>query len=388
MNLPSWPFYDDDQIRACTETLRSGSVNAWTGDNVDLFQSDFSSFIGTKYSIAIANGSLALSSAYRALGIGAGDEVITTPRTFIATSSELVLLGAIPIFADVDIQSGCITAETIEPLITNRTRAISVVHLGGWPADMPTIMSLAKSYNLPVVEDCAQAHGASINGQSVGSFGDVSAWSFCQDKIMSTCGEGGMVCTSSDSLWDSMWSFKDHGKSQSSVFRTNHPPGYRWLHDYFGTNFRLTDMQAAVGRIQLSLLNSWIQLRTRNASILAEAISSLACVRVPLPPSNVVHAWYKFYAYVQPEALAEGWSRDRIIQEIIDLGYPAFSGSCSEIYREKCFVNSGMFPVKPLANAYLLGSTSLMFLVHPTISDHQMNNYASVVRSVLLRALK
>ena len=370
------------------ESLRTGQVNAWTGNNVQNFQDEFSIYTGSKFSIAIANGSLALSSAYRALGIGPGDEVITTPRTFIATSSELVLLGASPVFADVDLQSGCITPETIEPLITSRTRAISVVHLGGWPADMPSIIRLAKSYNLSVIEDCAQAHGASINGQSVGSFGDVSAWSFCQDKIMSTCGEGGMVCTDSEDLWQSMWSFKDHGKSHSSVYSTNHPPGYRWLHDSFGTNLRLTDMQAAVGRIQLNLLDTWIELRTRNASILAEVLSDLSCLCVPSIPDNIVHAWYKFYAYINPNYLLPDWSRARIIQEIVSLGYPAFSGSCGQIYLEKCFVSSNISPMQDLPNASYMANTSLMLLVHPTISEAQMHLYAQSVRAVLLRAMR
>ena len=297
-------------------------------------------------------------------------------------------MGAKPVFADVDINSGCITPETIAPLINSRTKAISVVHLGGWPAQMPEIIDLARSYSLRVVEDCAQAHGALIDGQSVGSFGDVSAWSFCQDKIITTGGEGGMVSTSCPQLWDAMWSFKDHGKTYDSVFSREHLPGFRWLHERFGSNFRLTELQSSIGRIQLKRLPAWTAIRTRNALMLADALDGLPSVRVPLPPSNLTHAWYKFYAFVKPGSLAEGWCRDRIVSEITALGYPAFSGSCSEIYLEKCFQSSGLAPVDRLPVARELGETSLMFLVHPTITLEQMASYVEIVRHVLFQATR
>jgi dTDP-4-amino-4,6-dideoxygalactose transaminase len=336
----------------------------------------------------MANGSLALSAAYLAIGLGQGDELITTPRTFIATASSAVLLGAKPVFADVDPQSGAITAPTIASLITPRTKAIAVVHLGGWPADMPAICDLARAHGIAVIEDCAQAHGACINGQSVGSFGDVSAWSFCQDKILTTAGEGGMVTTSRSELWDTMWALKDHGKTYEAVYGREHPPGFRWLHERFGSNFRLTELQSAIGRIQLQRLPDWTAARTVNALVLAKALADCSAVRVPLPPEGITHAWYKFYAFVKPEALAEGWSRDRILSEIKELGYPAFSGSCSEIYLERCFVDAGLAPPNRLPVARELGETSLMFLVHPTITSDQINEYAAAVRSVVKQACR
>ena len=263
-----------------------------------------------------------------------------------------------------------------------------MVHLGGWPADMPAICDLARAYGIPVIEDCAQAHGARINGQPVGSFGDVAAWSFCQDKIMTTAGEGGMVTTSCAQFWDLIWSFKDHGKTHASVFGKEHPPGFRWLHERFGSNFRLTELQSAIGRIQLKRLPEWTAIRTRNALILAEALSDLSAVRVPLPPEHLTHAWYKFYAFVKPEALADGWSRDRILSEIADLAYSGLSGSCSEIYLERCFQDAGLTPAERLPVARELGETSLMFLVHPTITSEQMSGYAEAVRSVVERACR
>ena len=240
MPFPPWPYFDADQINASSRVLVSGKVNTWTGQETTAFEQEYAQWCDTAHAIAMANGSLALSAAYLAIGLGPGDELITTPRTFIATASSAVLLGAKPIFADVDPNSGAITVASIAPLITPRTKAISVVHLGGWPADMPAICDLARSHGIFVIEDCAQSHGARIFGQSVGSFGDVAAWSFCQDKIMTTAGEGGMVSTSRPELWDAIWSFKDHGKTPEAVFGREHPAGFRWLHERFGSNFRLT----------------------------------------------------------------------------------------------------------------------------------------------------
>lgn len=388
MTLAQWPQFDADQINSAARVLSSGKVNTWTGHETDAFEQEFASWCGTAHAIAMANGSLALSASYLAIGLGRGDELITTPRTFIATASSAVLLGARPLFADVDAESGAITAATIAPLITPRTKAISVVHLGGWPADMPSICDLARAHDIAVIEDCAQAHGGCINGRSVGSFGDVAAWSFCQEKVISTGGEGGMVTTNRVDLWDLMWAFKDHGKTHEAVFGREHPHGFRWLHERFGSNFRLTELQSAIGRIQLQRLPEWTAARTRNALQFAEALADFTVVRVPLPPDHITHAWYKFYAFVQPKALAEGWSRDRILSEIIALGYPAFSGSCSEIYLEKCFQDAGLAPGQRLPIARELGETSLMFLVHPTITPEQMTAYVEAVCSVLRRACR
>ena len=386
--IEAWPRFGSEEIDAVTRVLLSGRVNSWTGKETSLFEKEFSRWCGVDSAIAMANGSLALSSAYLSIGVGSGDEVITTPRTFVATASSIVLLGAVPIFADVDYESGSITADSVAPLITPRTKAISVVHLGGWPADMPSILELARIHGIAVIEDCAQAHGARINGQSVGSFGDVAAWSFCQEKIITTGGEGGIVCTSRADLWDVMWAFKDHGKTHEAVFGREHPPGFRWLHERFGSNFRLTELQSAIGRIQLQRLPQWTAARTRNAMQLAEALADCPAVRVPLPPEGITHAWYKFYAFVRPDALADGWSRDRILSEIASLGYPALSGSCSEIYLEKCFHEAGLAPAERLPVARELGETSLMFLVHPTITPEQMAGYADAVRSVVVRACR
>ncbi len=392
MSLSPWPFFDDEQKQAVMEVLSSGNVNYWTGNHGKEFENLFASWCGTQYAVAVANGSIALSIAYEVLGLGLGDEVITSPRTFIATASCIVLKGAKPVFADVDKNSGAITAENIEPLINSKTKAISVVHLGGWPADMPSICRLAKEYGLKVIEDCSQAHGGKIivNGieQSVGSFGDIATWSFCQDKIMTTGGEGGMITTNNHKIWDKVWSLKDHGKIFNSGKESHDFLGFKWLHERFGSNYRLTEMQSAIGKIQLRNLEKWTIQRNRNAMILKDTLSELKNIRIPIPEKKFIHAWYKFYIFINKENLSQGWDRERILIEIKKAGYPALTGSCSEIYLEKCFKDKNISPSKPLKNARELGETSLMMLVHPTISKQQMLKYAQTIYQILTEASK
>ena len=386
MNISAWPFFDKKDIQTTSKILESGKVNYWTGQECKLFENEFSEKFDSKFAISMANGSVALSSCYEALSLNPGDEIITTPRTYIATSSSAVLQGLKPIFADVDRNSGCITDKTIEPLINKKTKAITVVHIGGWPAEMNKICDLAKTYNLKIIEDCAQSPGAKINGENAGTFGDVSAWSFCQDKIISTCGEGGMVTTSDENIWRNIWSFKDHGKSYEKMLEKNSSPSFKWVHNSFGTNFRMTEIQAAIGRNQLKKFNDWHLTRKRNAEYFIKELSDLNLLRIPFVPSNIEHAWYKFTVYLNSNALASDWSREKILSAIRDKGYPAFSGSCSEIYLEKCFIDNNIYPKNPLPIARELGETSLTFLIHPTISMDQLQKYGSVIKEIVLKA--
>lgn len=380
-----WPFFEIDEIEAATAPLRTGKVNYWTGTEGREFEKEFAAFTDCKYAIALANGTVALELALFALGIGSGDEVIVTPRTFIASSSCCVMRGAIPIMADVDPVSQNITTETIRPHITNRTKAIICVHLAGWPCDMDPILELAREHNLKVIEDCAQCHGASYKGRPVGSLGDVAAFSFCQDKIMTTGGEGGMLTTNDEALWRKAWEFKDHGKSYEAVYSRQHPPGFRWLHESFGTNWRLTEMQSAIGRVQLRKLPEWTQRRQDNAAILTEAFSQIPALRLTVPTSEIKHAYYKYYAFIRPDLIKNGWDRDRIMNTIVAEGIPCFSGSCSEIYLEKAF--DGLRPTKRLTVAQHLGETSLMFLVHPTLSESDMLDTCNAVSKVFSQAI-
>jgi dTDP-4-amino-4,6-dideoxygalactose transaminase len=251
---------------------------------------------------------------------------------------------------------------------------------------MDAIMDLADKHGIKVIEDCAQAHGAKYKGKPVGSFGHAAAYSFCQDKIMTTGGEGGMFLTNDDALWSAAWAFKDHGKCYESVYHKNHPPGYRWLHDSFGTNWRMIEMQAAIGRVQLRKLKEWVDIRRRNADILSKRLSGVKTVWLTIPPPEVFHSYYKYYAFIRPEKLKAGWNRDRIMNGIVARGIPCFSGSCSEIYREKAFTEATFHQKERLPIAQELGETSLMFLVHPTLSEKDMTAVADTAEKVLEEA--
>jgi dTDP-4-amino-4,6-dideoxygalactose transaminase len=380
-----WPSLSEDEIEAVSRVLRSGRLNYWTGEEVRHFEEEFAAFAGCQHGLAVANGTVALELALYALRIGTGDEVVVPSRTFIASASCAVMRGAKPVFADVDPVSQTLTADSIREVLSPRTRAIIAVHLAGWPCDMDPIISIARERGLRVIEDCAQAHGATYKGRPVGSLGDIAAFSFCQDKIMSTGGEGGMVTTNDDALWKRAWSFKDHGKDYDAANSLHQSPGFRWLHDSFGTNWRLTEMQAAIGRSLLTKLPAQLECRRRNAEVLNQYFSKLPALRVTVPPTEVGHAYYKYYVFHRPEWLRDGWNRDRLLQAVVAEGIPCFSGSCSEIYIENAFPKD-MRPAERLPVAQRLGETSLMFFVHPTLSEQDMLDTTRAVEKVLASA--
>lgn len=388
-----WPSFTQEEADAVSQVLLSNKVNYWTGTECREFEKEFAAWAGTDYAVALANGTLALDVALQAMGIGEGDEVIVTPRSFIASVSTVVNAGAMPVFADVEADTGNLSARTIAPHITDKTKAIICVHLAGWPCDMDEIMALAKQHNLWVIEDCAQAHGAKYKGKPVGSIGHIGAWSFCQDKIMTTGGEGGMVTTNDKALWQKMWEYKDHGKNYDSIYHKQHPPGFRWLHDSFGTNWRMMEIQAVIGRIQLKKMAEWTKIRTQNAKILRDALTQFAgeqqFLRIPdiefhqVMGGDSVHAYYKYYVYVRPKNLPENINRDSILNALNEKKIPCFSGSCSEIYLEKAFDNHPSRPNARLTVAKELGETSLMFLIHPTLTTTEMQTIATTTVNVL-----
>ncbi|QIB52598.1 DegT/DnrJ/EryC1/StrS aminotransferase family protein [Pseudomonas sp. OIL-1] len=390
LNIPfsPWPSFTEEEANAARDVLLSNKVNYWTGQEGREFEKEFAAWADSGYAIALTNGTVALDLALKALEIGPGDEVIVTSRTFLASASSIVTAGAVPVFADVDADSQNITAETVRAVLTERTKAVICVHLAGWPCDMDSITALAQERRLYVIEDCAQAHGARYKGRSVGSIGHISAWSFCQDKIMTTGGEGGMVTTNDRELWKRMWAYKDHGKSWDAVYEREHPPGFRWLHESFGTNWRMTEMQAVIGRIQLKRMPEWTAARTHNAERIWKTCRSFDVVRVPAfdKANGNVHAHYKCYVQVRLENLGPGWDRDRIVNEVASRGVPCFQGSCSEVYLEKAFDNTGWRPAERLPIARELGDTSLMFLVHPTLTEAEMDKTCSVISEVLAEA--
>jgi dTDP-4-amino-4,6-dideoxygalactose transaminase len=384
LNTPfsPWPSFTEQEIDAVSAVLRSNKVNYWTGQEGKAFEKEFAQFCDSKYAVAVANGTLALDLALKVLDIKAGDEVIVTSRTFIASISSIINAGATPIFADVELDNQNISARTIAEVISNKSKAIICVHLAGWPCEMDEIMHLAEQYNLSVIEDCAQAHGTTYKGKPVGSIGHIGAWSFCQDKIMTTGGEGGMLTTNNEQLWRKAWAYKDHGKSYAAVYETEHPAGFRWLHESFGTNWRLTEMQSAIGRIQLTRMPKWQKKRTDNANRIRTTCQKYNWLIVPKVPQYIEHAYYKCYIQIDMDKLPSHYSRDKIIDAIVSKGVPCFSGSCSEVYKEKAFDKTQFKPLQPLKNAQLLGENSLMFLVHPSLTRQEIDKTCHTLTSV------
>ena len=380
-----WPSFTQAEADAVSKVLLSNKVNYWTGQECREFEKEFAQFAGTQHAVAVANGTVALDLALKALGIGAGDDVVVTSRTFLASASSIITAGANPIFADVELDSQNISRRSIEAVLTPNTKAIICVHLAGWMCDMDPIMQLAEEKGIFVIEDCAQAHGAMYKGKSAGSIGHIGAWSFCQDKIMTTGGEGGMVTTNDEGLWKTMWSYKDHGKNFDSVYNKQHPPGFRWLHDSFGTNWRMMEMQAVIGRLQLKQMPEWTSKRNTNMARIQGVFENNPYFTVAKPSADYVHAAYKCYVQVNVDALPEGWSRDRIMAEMSSQAVPCFSGSCSEVYLEKAFDGSAWRPKQSLPNAKQLGESSLMFLVHPTLSDASLQKTVDAIRQVIAK---
>jgi dTDP-4-amino-4,6-dideoxygalactose transaminase len=386
--LAPWPFFADDEVAAVTRVLRSGRVNYWTGDEGRAFEAEYAAHCGVKHGLAVANGTLALELALYALGIGPGDEVIVPARTFVATAAVVVQRGAVPVVADIDPLSQNLTVETVAAALSPRTKAVIPVHLAGWPVDMAPLMAFAKEQGFKVIEDCAQAHGATDRGRPVGGIGDIGCFSFCQDKIITTGGEGGMVVTNDTAAFQRMWSFRDHGKDYARTNAGDTTPGFKWLVDSFGTNWRLTEPQSALGRVQLRKLPQWVEQRRANAAVLDTALSGLNAVTLVRPPAHAFHSYYKYYCLLTPAALKSGYTRDRIADELEKKGVPARAGSCPDISKEAAFANAGItrHPLHP--NADSIADTTLMLPVHPTLTAGNMTFLAETTRAAILAATR
>ena len=312
------------------------------------------------------------------------DEVIVTSRTFIASASCCAFNNIKPIFVDVDLETQNITLESIKTQINDNTKAIILVHLAGWPCELDKICNYCRDKGIYIIEDCAQAHGAKYKGKSVGSWGDINAWSFCQDKIMTTGGEGGMITTNCPHLFRKAWSIKDHGKDYDLVFNKNHPFGFRWLHKNLGTNWRMMPIQAVIGIEALKLLDSWVNHRREIANIYNKNLNDIRGVRLTIPGDEIFHSYYKYYFFINP--LEFNKSRDQIIQEINKENIKATVGSCGEIYLE-----DSLKKYKPKIdniNAKKLFETGIMLLCDPTITKDIANSNIKTIINILENCFK
>ena len=331
-----WPSYTQEEIKKVSEVIKSGKVNYWTGNEVKNFEKEFSNYFGNKYSIAVCNATLALEASLLALNIGKGDEVITTPRSYNASASCILRVGAKPVFADIEIDTQNISVKDIKKKISNKTKAIICVHLGGTPCDISEIKKIAKKKGIKLIEDCSQAHGAKYKNKYVGSFSDIAVWSFCNDKIISTIGEGGMISTNDKKLFFKLWSLKEIGKDFKKS-NTSFLPKFKWTHDYIGANLRMTEVQAAVGRIQLKNLNSMIKVRRKLAKIVIDFLEKNELFFTFKLNKNYFSSFYRLYFFLDKKKLSKKISREKIIKFLRKDGNDVSVGSCPEIYLEKPF---------------------------------------------------
>jgi dTDP-4-amino-4,6-dideoxygalactose transaminase len=391
----SYPYFDKHTLKKVEQVLKSGRVNYWTGKECTNFEKEFSKYHNIKYSVAVSNGSVALEIVLKALNLKPIAAVIVTPRSFVISASCVLNMGLKPIFADVDL-NGNLNIEGIRRAYKREIKAIIVVHLNGLSCDLGPIVKFAKEKKLYLIEDCSQAHGAIYKGKKVGTFGDIATWSFCQDKIISTGGEGGMISTNSKKLWLKCWSIKDHGKNYKSVFYKKHKTGFKWLHDNLGSNYRMTEMQAAIGREQLKNLDNQLKIRNVIANIYLNELkdyyqkynllqkSDFKCQTCPFKQNEkkcnkCMHAFYRLNLFINKNKIKQ----IKLIKQLDKNKINCSAGSCPEIYREKIFKKLRFYPKKRLANAKLLGETSIMFPIDPGRSIAKVKTEINSIKKIL-----
>ncbi len=378
--MKNWPIMNDKMINSVSEILKSGKLNQWNNNAVKEFEQKFANHMNCNYAIAVFNGTVALELCIKTLGLKEADEVIVTPRTFIASASCCAWYGIKPVFVDVDRNSQNITLETIKSGITEKTKAIILVHLAGWPCDLEEICNYCREKGIYVIEDCAQAHGAKYKGKSVGSWGDINAWSFCQDKIITTGGEGGMVTTNCQHLYKLAWSLKDHGKGYDIVFNKKHDPGFRWLHENIGTNWRMLPIQAVIGIHALDELEGWINHRRKIANIYNENLKDIDGVRLTIPSENIYHSYYKYYFFIDHKKFK--MSRDDLIQKINDEDIFCQIGSCGEVYKENALTKYA--PKEDLLVTQELFETAILLKCDPCVSEEYALKCIIKIRDILI----
>ena len=395
--MTSYPTFNSLVIKKVEKVLRSGRVNYWTGNQCKKFEKEFSNYLGNKYSVAVSNGSVALEIALKALNLNKDDEIIVTPRSFVISASCVLNLGLKPIFSDVD-DNGNLSIEGIKKVFNKNTKVIIAVHLNGLVCDLDPILKFVKKRNIFLIEDCSQAHGAVYKDKKAGSFGDISTWSFCQDKIISTGGEGGMISTNKKKLWLKIWSLKEHGKNYNDVFFKKHKLGFKWLHSDLGSNHRMTEMQAAIGRDQLKFLDKQIKKRNLLANIYLNLLREFyekkniletpdfKCQTCPFKTqikrcNKCLHSFYRLNLFINKKFI----NRNKLLYQLNKLKINCGVGSCPEIFKEKIFKKLKIYPKYKLLNAKLLGETSLTFPINPNKKIAQIKKEVKIIKTILTK---
>lgn len=405
----NWPQYTDKIISGVSEILCSGKVNQWTGTKVKEFEKKYCDYFGCKYAVAVSNGSVAIELCLRAINLKEGDEVIVTPRSFLASASSINICGGIPVFVDVDYETQNITLENIQAGYSDKTKAVILVHLAGLSCKkIDEIINWCHLKNIYVIEDCAQCHGAKYKNQYLGTFGDINAWSFCQDKIISTGGEGGMVTTNNEFLFKKVWSFKDHGKNYDKTnygnntkqeIQTKNKAGHHnFLHDTIGSNYRMTEIQASIGIDSLDLLQNWIEIRRYNANLLSNCLVKYDFIKIlnwhkyedyynqydMKHIKTYYHCYYKYYFYINRDYFGYENIRNIILDEFIKNGICASVGSNSEIYKELCYGENNNYRIgQECTNAKEIGKSCIMLQTDPTYTKEYMVYFIDKIQKIL-----
>ena len=343
------PLIGDEEINAVIEVLKSGMLAH--GKEVEAFEREFAGYLGAKHGIAVTNGTAALDVALKALKIGPGDEVITSPFTFIASVNSILFQGAKPVFADIDPKTFNLDPNEVLERINEKTKAIIVVHLYGQPADMKAFSEIAEDHKLYLVEDCAQAHGAEFDGRKVGTFGDIAAFSFYPTKNMTT-GEGGMVVTNDDELAEKARLIRNHGQTK------------KYLHEELGYNLRMTNIAAAIGRVQLRKLDEWNEKRIENAKLLTDGIKRIGGLTPPYVDPRVKHVFHQYVIRVEDEF---PMSRDELAQKLREKGVGTGIHYPMPVHHQPFYQKLG-YPEEICQNAVEASKRVLSLPVHPSVS--------------------
>ena len=373
MQEKSWPNFSKKLISQVGNVIKSGKINYTTGPYGQKFENEFSKHIGNKFSIAICNGTAALEVAIKSLRLPKKSKIIVPARSFFSSAACIVNTGHIPVFVDVDLLTQNISLEDIKNKISKKVRAIICVHLAGLPCDIRGVKKIANKHNLKIVEDCSQAHGASIQNKKVGSFGDVSTWSFCNDKIISTLGEGGMISTNNKSIYEFCKRYINHG---SDLKKNKNSYKFVYNKNTFGTNLRLTEIQSFAGMEQLKNLKKIQNKRQKMSKDYYNLILKYNKYFYSYYPSkNIKSAWYRFYFFLKTEVKNYKNIRFKIIKDLNRNDLKCFTGSCPEIYLEKSFQKLKNFRSIRLKNSKILGETSIALDVNHTLnySLHKKN---------------